>query len=334
MLMNATGYDSKLIHGLVLAGGDGRRLEPYIEELKGEKLPKQFVNFVGRHSMVEQTFHRVEKLIPVNQILTVISRSHLRHAEVRRQLAKRPTDSIVVQPSNKETGPGILLPLAFIYKRCPEAIIALFPSDHFILEEARFMDHVALAVQAVKEDPGRIILLAIAPHEPEPEYGYIVPCEKVGSHCRFGTSPVSAFIEKPKPELALELVMAGALWNTMTMVFKLRTLWQLVQKVHPELYSNFCRILEAIGTVEEQRIVNDVYEGLEPVNFSKEITEKIADRHPKSISVLPVREVFWSDLGSRERVLRVLRRLTPRPAGEIHAVPNRREPWRAVERAL
>lgn len=332
--MNITGYDSKLLHGLVLAGGDGRRLEPYIEELKGEKLPKQFVNFIGRHSMVEQTFHRVERLIPTDQILTVVSRQHLLHAEVRRQLADRPRETVVVQPSNKETGPGILLPLAFIYKRCPEAIIALFPSDHFILEEERFMNHVALAIQAVKQDPCRIVLLAIAPHEPEPEYGYVVPREEFGSHCRFGTRPVSAFIEKPRPELALELVMAGALWNTMTMVFKLHTLWQLVQRVHPVLYSNFCRILEAIGTVEEQRTVNDVYERLEPVNFSKEITEKIADRHPKSISVLPVREVFWSDLGSRERVLRVLRRLPPRRAGEIHAVPNSSENWRVEERAL
>ena len=48
ILMNTTGYDSRLLHGLVLAGGDGKRLEPYIEELKGERLSKQFVNFVGR----------------------------------------------------------------------------------------------------------------------------------------------------------------------------------------------------------------------------------------------------------------------------------------------
>lgn len=332
--MRATGHDSRLLHGLVLAGGDGRRLEAYIEELKGEKLPKQFVNIVGRHSMVEQTFHRVGRLISEDQIFTVVSRRHLLHAEVRRQLAKRPTNTVVVQPCNKETGPGILLPLAFMYKRCPESIVALFPSDHFILEEARFMNHVALAVQAVKQNPGRIILLAIAPNEAEPEYGYVVPFEKFGSHCRFGIRPVSAFIEKPTPELALELVMAGALWNTMTMVFKLHTLWQLVQKVHPALYSNFRRILQAIGTPEEQRTVNDVYERLEPVNFSKEITEKIAERHPESISVLPVRDVFWSDLGSRERVLQVLRRPTPHPAGEIHAVPKSSENWRLEETAL
>jgi mannose-1-phosphate guanylyltransferase len=318
--MEATGFDSRAIRGLVLAGGDGRRLQPYIQEVKGEKLPKQFVNFVGRHSMVEQTFRRVELLIPADQILTVVTRQHLHHPEVCRQLARRHSETVVVQPSNKETGPGILLPLAFIYKRLPEAIVALFPSDHFILEEERFMSHVTLAIQAVKHDPTQIILLAIEPHKPEPEYGYILPCEDSASTYRFGTQSISGFIEKPRPELAAKLVMAGALWNTMTMVFKVRTLWQLVQRVHPALYANFHRIFEAIGTAEEQRTVNDVYDRMQPVNFSSEITEKIADRHPKSIAVLPVRDVFWSDLGSRERVLQVVRRLGPNSAEEIHAV--------------
>jgi len=32
---------------------------------------------LGRRSMLERTFHRAEKLIPAEQILTVISRRHL-----------------------------------------------------------------------------------------------------------------------------------------------------------------------------------------------------------------------------------------------------------------
>lgn len=258
--------------------------------------------------MVEQTFRRVERLIPADQIFTVVTRQHLLHNEVCRQLARRRSETIVVQPSNKETGPGILLPLAFIYKRLPEAIVALFPSDHFILEEERFMSYVTLAIQAVKHDPSQIILLAIEPHKPEPEYGYIIPREDSASTCRFGTRPVSGFVEKPSIERVSELLLAGALWNTMTMVFKLQTLWEMVQGVHPALFASFHRILDAIGTAEEQRTVMAVYEQLRPVNFSKEIIEKIADRQPKSIAVLPVRDVFWSDLGSPERVLQVTRK--------------------------
>ena len=191
--------------------------------------------------------HRVEKLIPAGRILTVVSRPHLAHAEVRRQLAARPRETLIVQPVNKETAPGILLPLMFIYKGCPEAIVALFPSDHFILEEDRFMSHVHLAAQAVKHDPTRIVLLAIEPYKPEKDYGYVVPHADIGRPCRFGTRPVSAFIEKPAADMALKLMTQGGLWNTMTMVFKLDTLLELVRRVHPALYLNFCVFLRPLG---------------------------------------------------------------------------------------
>jgi mannose-1-phosphate guanylyltransferase len=55
-MMNTTGLDDRLLRGLVLAGGDGRRLQAYVQQLRGEELPKQYINFVGRRSMLEHTF--------------------------------------------------------------------------------------------------------------------------------------------------------------------------------------------------------------------------------------------------------------------------------------
>ena len=316
-MSDSTELEARLLWGLILAAGDGRRLQDYIHQLRGNKLPKQYINFIGHRSMLEHTFHRAEKLIPPARILTIVARHHLAHPEVHRQLSHRPAETVIVEPTNKETGPGILLPLMFIYKRCPEAIVAVFPSDHFILEEDRFINHVHLAIRAVKHDPTRIVLLAMEPDEPETDYGYVVPHGDVGRPCRFGTRPVSAFIEKPDADMAFKLMTQGGLWNTMTMVFKLDTLLELVRRVHPGLYFNFRRILEAIGTTKEQRTVEDVYEVLEPVNFSKEIMMRISDHHPRSLSVLPVREVFWSDWGSRERLLQVFGRLDRGTAKEL-----------------
>lgn len=211
----------------------------------------------------------------------VLSRWHLLRGDICRQLASRPRETLIVQPANKETGPGILLPLMFIYKRCPQALVAIFPSDHFVLEEDRFMDHVRLAAQAAKQDPSRIVLLAIEPDEPETEYGYVVPREDVGER-RFGTMRVSAFIEKPRTELASKLVAAGGLWNTMVLVFKADTLLQLVCSIHPVIYRDFWRIFEALGTREERPTIEQVYETLKPTNFSKQILERIDVENPKS----------------------------------------------------
>lgn len=43
---------------LVLAGGEGKRLQPYIKSLGKGELPKQYVNFVGTRSMLEHTLAR------------------------------------------------------------------------------------------------------------------------------------------------------------------------------------------------------------------------------------------------------------------------------------
>jgi len=73
-----------VLWGLVLAAGDGKRLQHYVQELNGGHLPKQFVNFIGQRSMLEHTFQRAEKLIPPEKILTIVGKHHLQHVEVRR----------------------------------------------------------------------------------------------------------------------------------------------------------------------------------------------------------------------------------------------------------
>lgn len=298
--------------GLVLAAGDGKRLQPYIRETRGTDLPKQFVNFIGRRSMLEHTFARAEKLIPRRQIFTIVSKLHRCHREVERQLASRDAETVIDQPANKETGPGILLPLLHLRKRSPQAIVAVFPSDHFIIEEERFMDHVALAARSVAHDPSRIVLLAMEAQAPEAEYGYILPAASDGRLSLWGTRQAVKFVEKPNPRQARELISAGGLWNTMIMVFKVQTVLEMMQRLCPETYEHFAAMSTAIGTSAETAAVEALYREIEPMNFSKDFLEKVCDQMPAAINILPVLEVFWSDWGSPERIEEV-RALLERP---------------------
>jgi mannose-1-phosphate guanylyltransferase len=180
------------------------------------------------------------------------------------------------------------------------------------------MMHVAHATQAVAQEPGRLVLLAIAPREADTDYGYIVPCQSGASACRFGTQPIRTFFEKPKAERAYQLIRTGALWNTMTMIFKLNTLLELVESVQPMIHRRFVHLLRAIDTAEERQAIESLYRELEPVNFSTGIMEPLAERHRQRLAVLPVRQVFWSDWGSPERIRQTLLELPQ------HQWPNSR----------
>jgi mannose-1-phosphate guanylyltransferase len=308
-------------YGIVLAAGEGKRLESFVHRLRGNALPKQFVNFIGNRSMLEHTFDRAEKLISKERLFVVVSREHLKYPEVRRQIAGRGRDTVVVQPENKETAPGLLLPLLHLYRRDPLATVVVFPSDHFVLEEDRFVDYLYLACCAVEREPSSVVLLGVEPDEPEEEYGYILPGEEVDSLCGIKMRRVVRFVEKPKPLGLEELLVRGVLWNTMVMVFKAFTVLDLAARMAPSLHAVFERIGEVFGTKRERQVVEEAYRQMEPVNFSKALLEGLPERSPSSLLTLPVQGVLWSDWGSPRRVLSVLRRTGY--LARAHGIPER-----------
>ncbi len=295
--------------GIVLAAGEGKRLRPLVRRLRGDTLPKQYVNLIGTSSMLEQTFRRAEMLIPSDHLFTVVSQEHLGYPEVRRQLSGRRSGTVIAQPENKETGPGLLLPLMHLNKRYPDSTVVVFPSDHFVLEEDLFMAYVDLAFHVVERDPASTVLMGVEPDEPEPEYGYILPGEEINPAALLGVREVTLFVEKPEPRVAQQLTASGALWNTLVMVFRVETFLNLVRRAAPMLYRSFQRIREAIDKPEETDILAEVYGNMDPVNFSTGLLEKFSLDPQSRLFVVPVRRVLWSDWGSEHRLMSVLRRI-------------------------
>ena len=295
--------------GIILSGGNGTRLRDLIYRKRADYLPKQYLNFIGKRSMLEHTLHRAEKLIPAQKLLIVIAKEHLQFDEVHRQIVLRPGECIVIQPENKDTGPGILLPLMHLYKRYPDAIVALFPSDHFIFEEDLFMQHVDRAFRAVESDGSRIVLLGMEPNDPDPEYGYMVPGETIDDREFDEVRKVEMFVEKPSTEAAKKIIRRGALWNTLVLVVRCKILLRAIQRATPELYRSFEPIQHAIGTADEQRVIEEVYHKLPSLNFSRGVLEVLSFEHRQALVVLPVPGVTWSDWGTNNRLLSMLRQL-------------------------
>jgi mannose-1-phosphate guanylyltransferase len=128
----------KNLWSLLLAGGEGERMKPFIRRWLGRHKPKQYCTFIGTRSMFQHTLDRSDQIIAPERRVTVIARAH--RDEAFSQFSWRAPGKVILQPSNRETAAGIFLGLTYIRKRDPDATVVIFPSDHFAHPEDRFVD--------------------------------------------------------------------------------------------------------------------------------------------------------------------------------------------------
>ena len=280
--------------GIVLAGGEGNRVRDFLSALCGGRGIKQYCSVLGRRSLLQMTVDRVQQLIPRERILVIVDKRH--RPEATAQLTGWPEENIIYQPANRETAPGILLPLAHVSYRCPDATVAVFPSDHFIANERGFISHVAKAFEETEVFPQSAILLGMTPDRIEEGYGWISSREeRTGKASR----AVRGFWEKPALPHAEELMRQGALWNTFVFAARASTMWEMTRQTVPNLYGLFTGVRAMLGTMHAQKYIDQTYERLCAVNFSSAILARCAAR----LRVLPVPEIGWSDWGSADRIL-------------------------------
>jgi mannose-1-phosphate guanylyltransferase len=280
---------------LVLAGGDGTRLTPLTRRIAGAPIPKQYCRLLGERTLLEATLDRIQPLASPARTLAIVNRDHLPLAHG--QLASLPDANVVVQPQNRDTGPGLLLSLLALARRDPGALVAVFPSDHYVGAPAAFIAHVRAAARTVAGLPTKVALLGIPPEWPEVEYGYIEPGAALGPGTK--ARHVRRFCEKPDLAAARALVAAGALWNAFVLVGRVARLLELVAIVRP---ADFEALWSAADDAER---LAAVYAALASWNFSRDLLATV----PAHLVVEPAPDTGWSDWGTPELVLRTLRAL-------------------------
>jgi mannose-1-phosphate guanylyltransferase len=89
--------------------------------------------------------------------VNIIARSH--RQEAKPQFKRHSSGIVIEQPANRDTAAGIFLPLTIVRAHNPQATVVVYPSDHFVYPEERFLNSVRLAVCAAEELKDKLVLL-------------------------------------------------------------------------------------------------------------------------------------------------------------------------------
>ncbi len=308
---------------VVLAGGEGIRLRAVTRAIVGDDRPKQYVPLIGGDSRLRQTLTRAAQLSPRERTVVVSQRHHA--GWLAAELDSPRGLTLLLQPENRDTAAGVLLPIYWIAARDPEATVVVYPCDHFVLEGAAFLAHVAEVVAFVDRQRDGIVLLGARATEPDTEYGWIEPGEAVGATASGPICRVARFREKPTPHAAAACLAREWLWNTFVMVAKASTLVSVADVLLPELHRRLTAVTPFLGTRHEASALERAYASLPRHNFSETVLQ--AGLPFLSVSALP--PLTWSDLGTPQRLWKLLRAPGIAPA----RTRGRRPSLPAVQRA-
>lgn len=289
---------------VVLAAGEGSRLRSLTTNSQGESTPKQFCSLNGGASLLQLALLRAARVAPMSRITTIVAAQH--ESWWRGELAYTPEPNVVVQPRNRGTAIGALLPLLRILDRDPEAHVVLLPSDHFFTDELALERAMRTAMREIDRCPERLVLLGIVPDEPDTGFGWIVPAANDGP----GVQRVLRFVEKPPLTVAAELMGQGGVWNSFILAAAGRTLIELFEQKLPGVIASLKQALAVNpAAASPAEALARTYEELETFDFCRDVLEGLEHR----LSVLSVPHCGWSDLGTPERVARCIDRIPSTP---------------------
>src|SRR6516225_5607283 len=242
---------------VILAGGSGTRFWPRSRRARA----KQVLALDGERSMIQQTVERLKPLASMEK--TWVITNEFLAQEIADQLKGIPAEQIIQEPVARNTAPACALAAFFIERQNPKAVLGVFPSDHVIADEPRFLKALqkGITLAAAGEN---MVVLGIEPTRPETGYGYIETGDEAEDE---DALHVRRFTEKPNLNRAQEFVAAGNYyWNSGMFIWSARTLANAVREHLPETAPLLEKIAGCFGKPEFEEVFRELYPQCENIS--------------------------------------------------------------------
>jgi mannose-1-phosphate guanylyltransferase len=264
---------------VVLAGGSGTRFWP----LSTPDNPKQLLPLAGSGSTAEESIERLSGLVPRERILVVTGAGL---ADRIRERLNLPAPNILVEPRAASTAPALIWATVEAQRRDQDAEVLSLHADWAVGDAAEFRRTADVALTTARRFE-RLVTVGVVPSRPETGYGYIVPGPPLGDGARM----VARFSEKPDAATALDLMAAGALWNSGLFAWTAEQLLREVTAHTPEVAPH----LPTLRSGDVQRFFREVT----PISIDVGLLER-------SALVAVVSGAFaWDDVGTWQALTRV-----------------------------
>ena len=197
----------------------------------------------------------------------------------------------LVQPRNCGTAAAVFLGLTHVMSEDPEAMVVVYPSDHFIYPGARFTKLLNEATKIARELKQWTVLLGVQSERFVSEHGWIRPGATLGwtdgSHLR----RIEALLDRAIVKSRTTALASGCVCNTSILAASAASLWEAARSNFPEMLRLFRDYQSSIRSNDQQATLRAAYETMPVLDLSTDLLQSILNQ----VMVMELSHVVWSD---------------------------------------
>lgn len=273
----------------IFSGGAGSRLWP----VSRRDRPKQFQPLTGDESLFQHMVGLLERDFGLDNLFVITGRDYV--DAIQQQVPRLPHANIVAEPEMRDTLAAVGYAAAVIEHRFPGTPLAtLWGADHIVRNDETFGRALKAACMLARERE-TIIKVDVRPTFASTQLGYVEIGERATRIDGFDVYEFVRFSEKPDARTARHYLEHGQhLWNTGYFVWNSATILDLYRRYAPEAYAPLQRIMEAMGTPDEQRVTAREYAAIPKMSVDYGVFSHI---QPGEMLALTA-DLGWSDVGA------------------------------------
>ena len=274
-----------MIYPVILSGGSGSRLWP----LSRQKSPKQFIDLVGQHNLLQDTCRRLSSIEGVQKPIVVSNEDHRFQVAESLRAIDLQDSAIILEPVSRNTAPAIALGALEISQVDEDAIILVLAADHHFRDIQPLSQSIEKGLPFAQKN--WLVTFGVKPTAPQTGYGYI----QQGNMVADGVFEVNAFVEKPTADKAKQYMDSGTFhWNSGIFMMKASTYLENLKIFDKTSY-------DACLAAYEKRCRDLDFIRVNQKAFSQAISESVdyaIMEKSKEVVVVPFHHSGWSDIGS------------------------------------
>jgi mannose-1-phosphate guanylyltransferase len=251
---------------VIICGGVGSKMWP----ASRAKSPKHFLPIIKGKSLFELNYEVLRKKFRPEEIYVSTNAGQ---AEIAKKLVPEiPNENYLIEPEKRGTGPAIGFVAAKLFKLAPDEPFMIVQSDVLRQPEDKFFEMIEVFEELAKKED-RWLTGGMRPPYAIMGIDYIVRGEQVENSKGMNVYKVDKWLWRSTKEAAESYVKDGlAFTHSNHYCWTPRKWLESYNRIKPEWGGPLFKIIEALGTADEEKIVAEQY-ALMPNQQTEEWTQ-------------------------------------------------------------